>query len=95
MTEWWNRVRNEQYPSMVLLELLDVAASLNVTDARDKIFALLGIAEDTPKLGLAPNYFLSTADTFSYCTKQLISTSQRLDALAYCYLANEDPNQPS
>ena len=79
MTEWWNRMRNEHYPSMVLLELLDVAASLNVTDPRDKIFALLGIAEDTSKLGLAPNHFLSTADTFfSYCTKQLISTSQRL-----------------
>jgi hypothetical protein len=63
---------------MVLLELLDVAASLNVTDPRDKIFALLGIAEDTSKLGLAPNYFLSTAYTFSYCTKQLISTSLRV-----------------
>lgn len=75
MNEWWNRARGEQGPPITLLELLDIAASLNITDPRDKIFALLGIPGDTPKLGIQPNYFLSAANVFLHCTMQLISTS--------------------
>jgi hypothetical protein len=56
---------------------------------RTRLLHFLGLQRIPRNLSLR----LSTSYTFSYCTKQLIST-QHPDALAYRYLVNEDPSQP-
>ncbi|KAH8672402.1 heterokaryon incompatibility protein-domain-containing protein [Ilyonectria robusta] len=56
-----------------LRELLGSTFRLGATDPRDRVFALLGIAKDAPKLGLIPNYSKSYAEV-------LLETAWRLVA---------------
>lgn len=66
------------------LHLLDLARSLEVTDPRDKVYALLGFP--TAEAGfnsssLMPDYTLSTAEVYMQVTRSFIEKNQSLDVL--------------
>lgn len=71
------------------LELLTIARPFLATDAKDKVFALLGIPstdaepEVTGQLFLQPNYEKTIDEIYLACAQQIIRTSENLDILSY------------
>lgn len=51
----------------------------DATDARDKIYALLGLASD--RLGIDPDYRRSVRDTYIDCSKALMERDGNLDLI--------------
>jgi hypothetical protein len=66
-----------------LLEFLRDTRQCESSDPRDKIYALLGMSTEKEESALAPNYALSTWETFLHLTKFLISRDKRLDCLCH------------
>lgn len=65
--------RGSRHP---LRELLYTFQSWNATDERDKVFGLLGLAED---IGIVPDYKKSTSDVFIEAATAVIKNSQTLN----------------
>jgi len=68
-----------------LLELLNSSRFRAASDPRDKIYALLGLADrggaGTAPLGIVPDYTLPVADVYQRVAQQLIRVSGTLDVL--------------
>lgn len=79
-TELGQRFR--EGPPHLLLELLSQARDSNSTDDRDKIFALLGIAEDAEYSLLKPNYKTPLVDVYTTLIRLLIERDQNFDVLS-------------
>jgi hypothetical protein len=67
--------------------------AMQATDPRDRIFALLGLADDRDYLGIIPDYTKSTETVFvesaqAFLTKGLLET--RLNLLSYCGIFEGD-----
>ncbi|KAF5685103.1 Het6 heterokaryon incompatibility [Fusarium denticulatum] len=71
-----------------LLHLVSSTSSTNATDARDKIFALIGLAGDR-SYGMAPDYSRSEAEVFSEFARLVIVAENNLNILDQSYV--EDP----
>jgi len=56
---------------------------LEATDARDKIYGLLGLASDSEKLGISPDYKKSTTDVYTDVARALIADGHTT-ILAWC-----------
>ncbi|KAF5594888.1 heterokaryon incompatibility 6 OR allele [Fusarium subglutinans] len=67
----------------MLLRRLFVELETNATVHRDRIFALLGLAADTEKLGIQPDYERSTELILTQTARTLIEKSGRVDLLCY------------
>lgn len=71
------------------LELLTIARPFLATDAKDKVFALLGIPstdaepEATGQLFLQPNYEKTLDEIYLACAQKIIHTSESLNILSY------------
>ena len=74
--------RFREGPPHSLLDLLSQARDTYSTDDRDKVFALLGIAEDAEYSLLKPNYKKPLVDVYTTLTKHLIERDRSLDALS-------------
>ncbi|KAF5561175.1 het-6OR heterokaryon incompatibility (het-6OR allele) [Fusarium napiforme] len=74
-----------------LLHLLSSTLSTNATDARDKIFALIGLA-GSRSYGIVPDYSRSEAEVFSGLARSVIVAESNLDILDHSYV--EDPEDP-
>ncbi len=55
------------------------------TNDRDRVYALLGVAEDIDPSAYAVDYQKSPIDTYLYLTRHLIETHQNLDIFGHCY----------
>ncbi|KAF5570984.1 heterokaryon incompatibility 6 OR allele [Fusarium phyllophilum] len=74
-----------------LLHLVSSTSLTNVTDARDKIFALIGLAGDR-SYGVVPDYSRSEAEVFSEFARLVIVAENNLGILDHSYV--EDPKEP-
>ncbi|KAL8687732.1 MAG: hypothetical protein Q9218_006183 [Villophora microphyllina] len=73
--------------------LLRKSLVLQSTDARDKVYALLGLAEDREELGIVPDYTKSVSEIYTEVTRSVLRTTGRLDLL--CFNTNSDNDIPS
>jgi Heterokaryon incompatibility protein (HET) len=64
-----------------LAALLRTTATKHSTDSRDRVIALLGLADDTDRAAIEPDYAKSAAQLFRETTKHLISSLPYLDFL--------------
>ncbi|PNP79866.1 hypothetical protein FNYG_06563 [Fusarium nygamai] len=74
-----------------LFHLVSSISSTNATDARDRIFALIGLAGDG-SYGLVPDYSRSEAEVFSEFARSVIVAESNLNILDHSYV--EDPEDP-
>ncbi|QGI76832.1 hypothetical protein CEK25_001738 [Fusarium fujikuroi] len=74
-----------------LLHLVSLTSSSNATDARDKIFALIGLAGDR-SYGVVPDYSRSETEVFSDFARSAIIAENNVNILNYSYV--EDPEDP-
>ncbi len=74
--------RFREGPPYSLLELLSEARDTYSTDDRDKVFALLDIAEDARYSLLKPNYKQPLVDVYTTLTKHLMKRDRSLDILS-------------
>jgi hypothetical protein len=73
-------------PADELLFYLLRTRARDATDARDKIFAVLGLVSgNTLDLGIQPDYGASVEDVYCEATRRLIVVSGNLEVLGLCY----------
>lgn len=77
-------VHAETTDPITLLRLLCQARSSYATDARDKIFALAGLAADASKIGLILSYNLDVGTIYTDLAKRMITGHDGLDLLTAC-----------
>ena len=76
-----------------LTRLLRGSLILEATDARDKVYALLGLADDREKLGIVPDYTKSLSEVYTDVTRNVFRTSGELNLL--CFNTNSERLLPS
>ena len=68
-------------PSMNLGLLLQSSLTLDFSDPRDKVYALLSLAREKDRLALIPDYSLSTTQVYIKTILHLVNTTGKLDML--------------
>ncbi|KAF2491403.1 HET-domain-containing protein [Lophium mytilinum] len=68
-------------PAQQLLDLLIQFRTRDATDARDKVFSLLGLVANVEELGLTPDYRASAASLYCKTAISILSRSTCLDFL--------------
>ena len=76
-----------------LPQLLRASLTLDSTAARDKVYALLGHAENREYLGIVPDYTKRVCETYMEVTRSVLRTYGRLNFL--CINTNSAPPLPS
>lgn len=66
------------------LSLLDNSRTCEVSDPRDKLFALSGLATGTQREAGNPNYFISVDEAYIRFTNALIESERTLNILGHC-----------
>lgn len=87
----WKRVqqprKEDKNPSIAFLQLLDIARSFDVTDAKDKVYGLLGFPtrDASPETGvfIRPNYTQSLSDLYTVVARKLLLNEGNLDLLSF------------
>ena len=80
-------------PVARLLQFLGKFRDWKASDARDKVFALLGLVEnDLSQYEIAPDYQLSTEQTFVNTARNILKYTSDLRLLSYCS-ASDTPGQ--
>ncbi len=94
-----SRIRStiERQSSMELIELLYYSAKSDATLAKDKIFALLGMADTATQLALSGMYRREVQDTFVAATRFLFSQRDPLRVLYHAGIGHprKTPGLPS
>lgn len=72
-----------------LLHLASATLSTNSTDARDKIFALIGLAGDR-SYGMVPDYSRSETEVFSEFARSVIVAENNLNILDHSYVESPE-----
>ncbi|KAN0102765.1 HET domain containing protein [Hyaloscypha variabilis] len=78
-----------------LLELLRDTRTCEASDARDKIYALLGMSVEKHEQDLAPDYSLTIRETFINLVKFLVGRDRRLDVLCHVQGTRSKHDLPS
>ncbi|PSN70121.1 HET-domain-containing protein [Corynespora cassiicola Philippines] len=87
LPELWLGILGDRKPrGLSMLELVCRARDFEATDPRDKVFALLGLANDLPTpssrpLGLVPNYSKPKDRVYCDMAKDLMRLSGKLDVM--------------
>ncbi|KAF4624471.1 hypothetical protein G7Y89_g13702 [Cudoniella acicularis] len=68
--------------NMTVLELLQWCHVMSPTDPRDKVYAVLGLACDSDRLGIIPDYSMDTAQVYRDTTVRILEMHQTLDILS-------------
>jgi hypothetical protein len=90
-----NRWKVKKNP-ILLLEAIMMSHKSMATDPRDKIFALLGLTVDGPRLVPVPNYKLSLGEVIRDMTRAMVVAERSLDLIFIRSLhPPEDPKMPS
>ncbi|OCL02173.1 hypothetical protein AOQ84DRAFT_382945 [Glonium stellatum] len=66
-----------------------------VTDPRDRIYALLGLASDSTLLKILPDYSMSHTQLFTDVATAMMWHLQNVDHLSYCYRSTSQLELPS
>ena len=83
MSNCWRIIKAGKRPSLfTILEEIGCSVSLEVSDPRDKVYAVLGLPNDNEQLGIKPDYSLSCAKLYLQVTVALLQ-SQGLVVLSY------------
>jgi hypothetical protein len=77
---------------MSIYKLLVNTMTLNATDARDKVFALIGLAVEKDRQKLAPDYSKSVAQVYAETAKHIITSTGLLDILSFNTNSEIDEN---
>ena len=91
----WEHGPQEMTPLRPLEELLRIMTDFEVSDPRDRIFALLGLATDGEDSRLAPNYQLSVVEVYTRTAIYLLETSRAMWVLYMGYGNGPSPTRPS
>jgi hypothetical protein len=75
VTSIYRSISREKEP-ILLRDLLQSLSTFEATDARDKIFALIGIATDSEDKAMDPDYEASTEEVFTNVSRYLITRDQ-------------------
>ena len=63
--------------------------SYEATDPRDRVFALLNIAQDTDRLGIRPDYTKSCKQIYTSVAETIVRKNLSLDLLSYSSSNND------
>ncbi|CAN9346683.1 unnamed protein product [Alternaria alternata] len=66
-----------------LTALLNLVRGAKATDARDKVYGILGLLDPAISADIAPDYSLSDQEVYTNFMKSVIKRSGRLDEIAY------------
>ncbi|PVI00198.1 HET-domain-containing protein [Periconia macrospinosa] len=77
---WLGLVHNRVPRGLSMIELVCRARDFQATDPRDKVFALLGLANDSPNV--RPDYTKSKMQVYTDFAKSIISQTGNLDVLS-------------
>lgn len=86
--ELWLSLMHTRMPrGLTMIELTSRAREFEATDPRDKVFSLLGLANDlgpleTRPLGLVPDYTKSTTEVYANFARAIILKTGKLDVLS-------------
>lgn len=80
VTSIYRSMSREKKP-ILLRDLLQSMCTFDATDARDKIFALVGIATDSEDQAMNPDYEASTEEVFTNISRCLLTRDQSYDLL--------------
>ncbi|KAJ4369045.1 hypothetical protein N0V83_006127 [Neocucurbitaria cava] len=84
LSKCWRTVRSGRELTMFqLFEMMITMAVRETSNPRDRVYALLGLAEDREQLGIRPDYSLSCAHMYMRTAEALIS-EHGLVMLSYC-----------
>jgi len=86
--------RNDEVTT-TLRDLLTENRSKFATDPRDKVFALLGLAEDSTESRFQPDYSKSVQEVYKETTKEVITRELSLAILEYAGLSRLQIELPS
>lgn len=78
-----------------LVTLLLTTQGRQCIDARDRVFALLGMLDPYRRLGIEPDYTKTVADVFKQVVLQCLSVFNGLRVLRHCKLVPEIIDMPS
>lgn len=78
-----------------LLEVLERSRGYSISDPRDRIFALIGLAKDGPQLGISPDYNKPVYEVFTETALAIIRNTGSLDLLMITSLHGKSPEMPS
>lgn len=83
---WLGLLHNRGLRGLSMVELVCRARDFQASDPRDKVFALLGLANDintgTRPLGLQPNYHISKEEVYCEFATSIIQKTRQLDILS-------------
>ncbi|KAI8938742.1 hypothetical protein NX059_004609 [Plenodomus lindquistii] len=88
LPELWLGLLHTRMPrGLSMIELASRARDFKATDPRDKVFALLGLANDVGPLstrpsGLIPDYSKTTVEVYTNFAKSIILKTRKLDVLS-------------
>lgn len=88
LPELWLSLLHTRNPrGLSMMELASRARDFQATDPRDRVFALLGLANDigpldTRPLGLTPDYTLGTFEVYANFARAIILKTRKLDVLS-------------
>jgi len=84
LSKCWRQVQSGRPPTMFqLLEMMITMAIRETSDPRDRVYALLGLAEDRKQLGIKPNYSLGCVEVYLNIAEALL-LRHGLVVLSYC-----------
>ncbi|KAL6703702.1 hypothetical protein ACN47E_009396 [Coniothyrium glycines] len=97
---WLGLLHTRAQRGLSMMELAARARDFEASDARDKVFALLGLANDldAPHMrrpGLLPDYTKSKEEVYIDFAKDLIATTEKLDVLSLVNAFAAEPKDES
>jgi hypothetical protein len=98
LTTFRNHHRKSRPDAVLSLpEVISLGRESYATDPRDKIIALLGLAEELTEMGIRPDYSKTPRETFIRAVIQIIIGTQSLDVLStiHDHRSESIPNLPS
>lgn len=75
------RIVNASMPGFTLLELLNQHRDCEATNARDKVYGLLGLAADAELMAIIPDYRATPEEVFTDFFRRHVTTTNSLDMI--------------
>ncbi|KAI1363660.1 heterokaryon incompatibility protein-domain-containing protein [Xylaria arbuscula] len=82
---WWSEVQDDKHAALHVLDLLQMARTLEASDPRDKVFGLLGISNgiNVDDQQFAIDYSQDDETVYTNFARSMINATRSLDVLSY------------